>query len=148
MSFRTHRALVFAPLVAAAALITACDDDPVEPPDPADTVEVMRLTVGDETFNLGAGETENVTLPLGEPIEVSAVFLDGDGDEVGGLEDEFELNLVGEAGDEDDVDWARDANDPFAGTLIVDADASVAAQLFHIEEDHEDFESFLNVTVE
>lgn len=148
MMFRTHRAFAFAPLLAAAVLMTACDDDPVEPADPADAVEVMQLTVGDQTFDLGSGETENITIPAGEPVEVSAVFLDADDNEVGGLEDEFELNLVGEQGDEDDVTWARDASDPFAGTLTVEADASVAAQLFHIEEGHDDFEAFLNATVE
>lgn len=150
MMFPMHnRAFAFAPLLAAVALITACDDDPVAPPDPAEAVEVMRLTIGTETIDLGPNDDAEVTIPLGA-TNVTAIFLDGDGNEVQGLDEEFELAFEFDAGEEDIVTFERSAGDPFAGTLTGESEGSaeVAVQLFHVLEGHEDLESFLNVTVE
>lgn len=146
MMFRTHkRAFAFAPFLAAVALITACDDDPVAPPDPGEAVEAIRLTVGSETIDLP--ETDAVTIPLGA-TNVSAAFLDADGNVVEGL-DEFELRIDTEDA-EDVVTFDRSGSDPFAGTLTGEnADTvSVDVQLYHIEEGHADFSAPLNVTIE
>lgn len=150
MMYQTHkRAFAFAPLLAAVALITACDDDPVAPPDPAEDVAVMRLTIGSETVDLAPNDDADVTIPVGA-TNVTAAFLDADGNEVEGLEEEFELRFEFDEGEEDIVTFERSASDPFAGTLdgVSEGDANIAAQLFHTEEGHEDLEVFLNVTVE
>lgn len=146
MMFRTKkRAFAFAPFLAAVALITACDDDPVAPPDPGEAVEAIRLTVGNQTIDLP--DTDAVTIPLGA-TNVSATFLDADGNAVEGL-DEFEL-LIETEGAEDVVTFDGSGSDPFAGTLTGESagTASVEVQLYHTEEGHEDFSASLNVTVE
>lgn len=150
MMYWTHkRAFAFAPLLAAVALVTACDDDPIEPEDPAEDVESVRLTVGGETVEIGSGDHTDITIPLGETTDVSAVFLDADGNEVGGLGGDFELNIQLEEGAEI-ATFERDASDPFAGTLTgdVEGDAEYAVQLYHIPGGHEDLEVHIHLTVE
>lgn len=151
MMFQKHRrAFTFAPLVAAVAFITACDDDPVAPEDPADAVVTMRLTIADRTVDIGSGDSENVTIPLDEPTSVAAEFLDADGNEVSGLDEEFELNIVPDADEDEIATFERDAANPFAGTLTGDAagNAVYVAQLFHVAGGHGDFDVHLNLTVE
>lgn len=150
MLFRTQkRTLASAPILAIVALFTACDDDPVAPPDPAEAVEVMRLTIGSETVDLGPNDEGEVTVLLGA-TNVTAVFLDADGNEVEGLDEEFELRLDPDEGEEEIATFERSASDPFAGTLNgnVEGNAVYLVQLWHIPGGHEDLESFLNVIVE
>lgn len=151
MMFWTHkRTFGFVPLLAAVALVTACDDDPVEPEDPAEDVESVSLTVGSETFEIAANDHTDVTIPLGETTDVSAVFLDANGDGVGGLEGEFELNIVPASDEEVIATFERDASDPFAGTLTGDVagEAAYDVELFHIPGDHADLAVEIHLTVE
>lgn len=144
MMFRTHmRAFAFAPLLAAVALITACDDDPVEPHE--DEPEAIRLIIGEDTVEIDGGQTGSVTIPLGGTA-IAAVFLDADGDEVDVHDDEFELRI--EPDDEQVVTFTR--SDAFSGTLNGESEGTSTAEvlLWHLPVDHDDFEADLIVTVE
>lgn len=147
--FRTHkRTLAFAPLIAAVAFMTACDDDPVEPPDEhADEVDTIRLAIGEETIDItSSGAEGDITIPVGD-TPVSATFWAEDGDEVDIHDDEFEVQILSD--DTDVVTYTPSSS--FDGTLtgVNAGSAIVEVQLFHLEEGHPDFGPHdVNVLVE
>lgn len=145
MGFRTRKwSFTIAPVLTALALMTACDDDPIAPTDPADAVVAVRLTIGTETVEIPEGQGGTSEIPLGS-TNVSTQFLDEDGAVVAGLEDEFELRI--ESDDESIVTFTSTGT--FTGTLNGESagTTSVKVQLFHVEEGHEDAEWNVAVTV-
>src|ERR671915_384716 len=90
-SIEWRRGLRLGAMLLTLTLAAACDDDdPVEPADPAEAVESMRLTVGASTYNVtgnGVITPSPISVPLGT-IAVQAEFLDADGQVVDGLTDE------------------------------------------------------------
>jgi hypothetical protein len=144
--FDRIRARRLAPLLLALAFVTACDNDPVEPGDPADDIATIRLTAGTATVNITEGGAQGgLTIPLGA-TSVTATFLDVAGDSVtiGG---EFEIRLT--SSNSALVTFARTGQ--FAGTLtgVAAGSAIVAVELFHTGEGHSDFGPHnLTVTVQ
>jgi len=138
---RWNRSLLFAPLLATAALVAACDDDSTEPEDdPADAIVEMRLNIASVTVTIDRGG--NVTpgqLNFGPGIgTISATFVDSEGATVTGL-DEFELRVTF-----DDPFMTYESTGPFTGTLtnVSAGTTQVRFALYHIEEMHEDFGPF------
>ena len=143
-----RRIVPFASALAMPLAAAACGDDPAEPhDDPAENVTAVRLTIGAQTVTVRtSGVTGGpVVLSVGSNL-VSAVFLDRDGDVVGGLQDEFELHIESPVSS---ITFTRSS--AFAGSLNATqagAATTLTVELFHIEEGHGDFEVQLPVTVQ
>ena len=127
--------------------VAACDDDPVEPEDPADAVVTMRLTVGTQAINITDGNVTGgpINLSVGN-MAITATFLDDAGAQVTGLDD-FELRVTS-----DNATVASfNRTGAFAGNLVGAAAGQTILRfsLFHLEEQHDDFGPFpVSVTVQ
>lgn len=133
-------------ILVAASAVAACGNDPAEPDDdPADRLATIRLTIGNQTVNLTEGAIVAVTLPLGETT-VTATFLDDQGANLVIPSDEFELRF-----EPDNTALVTfGATGAFAGRLtgVAAGATNVAVLLWHLEEDHDDFQARLVVTVQ
>jgi hypothetical protein len=143
MRRRSLKILFALPLVASLSALTACEDDPVEPEEPE--IGTVRLTIGSQTVNLAPGATVSVTVS-GATNAVSATFLGEDGSALTLDGSEFELRLIPRTTGR--VTYTRSAS--FSGSLARVAAGSVLVdvQIFHLIENHEDFEAVLNMTVQ
>lgn len=148
--FRISRKTPFAKIAAAAALVvglTACDDDPTDV-EPEPDVEAVRLVIGTTTVTISGGVVTGgpVTIPVGD-TNVTATFLNSAGvqDPIA-HSDEFELRIESS----DDAIASFTSTGDFTGTIHGNATGSAVLdiQLFHIAEQHEDFEQPLPITVE
>jgi hypothetical protein len=147
LSNRRRFALVTA--IVALGFGSACSDDPVEPPDPADEIATVRVTIGTQTVNFteGGPNPGSITVPVGTN-NVTVTFLRANNSTVtlDGNEFEIQLNSQNTAR----VTFERTA--PFAGNLrgvAAGSAAVVVVQLYHKQEMHADFGPHnLNVTVQ
>ncbi len=130
-------------LAATVLALGACSDDEGHEVE----VESMRITVGGQVINVnatGAVTGGPIALVNGVGEAVTVEFLDaGGGNALVDHADDFQANITTPAG----VTFTRTG--PFAGTLTGTAvgTVNVAFELFHIEENHEDFGPF-NVQVQ
>jgi hypothetical protein len=145
--FRTRFATSLFVAAVAIPFAASCDEDPVEPEDPADAIVAIRLTAGTQNVTITEGSAQgSFTLPIGA-TNVTATFLDEDDAAVTLDSDEFEIQL--EPSNTALVTFARTG--AFAGTLtgVAAGNATVQVQLFHKIEGHPDFgPRDVNVTVQ
>jgi hypothetical protein len=145
---RFRLSLVLRSVVAACALATAaCDDDTTEPEDEPE-VQTLRLVIGTTTYNIdkGTGLTGSITLPRSAST-ITATFLRADG---------TVESLVSASTFELRITFANTALATFArtgaftGTItgVAAGTTTAVVQLFHLEEQHADFERTVNVTVQ
>lgn len=135
--FRNRRGFAFVTLFAAITFISACDDDPVEPEDPADEIATIRLAIGAQTVDMTDSNSPSVTIPR-QANAVAVTFLDAAGSTLpNSLFSDFEIRLVSENAAR--LTFTRTG--AFTGTLTgLSAGAAVIqVSLFHLEEGHEDF---------
>lgn len=133
----------FAVLAATMLAISACSSS-----DDSHEVDVdrMRITVGAQVImvnSTGAVTGGPITLNSGAATNVTVEFLTPEmTDALGEHADDFQANVTTPAG----ITFTRTG--PFAGTLTgsVAGSSNIAFELFHIEENHEDFGPF-NVPV-
>lgn len=145
------RPLTLAVAVLAAGALAGCDgDDPVIPGDDhAEEVDAVRLTVGSQVVEVDIGGAVTggpIAIPAGSSVAVTATFLDHDGDLIQLHADDYELRLEPQAAGV--VTFTRSG--AFAGTLtgVAAGQTSLAVLLWHLEEDHEDFEQLVTVSVQ
>jgi hypothetical protein len=137
-------------LTGVVAIVTAaCGDDPVEPPDPAEEVAAVRLTIGTQTVTVNEGGTVTggpINLTAGGSSAVTATWIRSDETTVTGLEADFELRII--PTNTGIVTFTSTAT--FAGTLngVAAGTTTVQVQLFHLEEQHGDFDQLVPVTVQ
>lgn len=151
MTIRSFRSLSLGGTLLAATTLAACGgDSPTDPHDDhAEEVDAVRLTVGTQVVEVDIGGTVTggpILIPVGTSVAVTAAFLDHDGHVLELHDDEFELRLVpANAGV---VTFARTG--PFAGTLtgVAAGQTTLAVLVWHLEENHEDFEQLVTVSVQ
>jgi hypothetical protein len=136
--------LLRAAILAPAFVLAACSDDPVrvDDHDHGEEVEAVRLFVtrpGDTEYSVElepAATPHDISIDYGDNA-IRVQWLDHDGNVVGGLDQEFRLELTNlPAG----YTFARTGK--FTGTLNVSpspASGTTLIDLFHEEEGHGDF---------
>jgi hypothetical protein len=136
-------------LLAGAASLTACEDDPVVE-DPEPEVATMRLTIGSQTVDVddtGAVTGGPIALTTAVNPTISVQWLKADGTaETLVTSAEFQLNAT--PANAAIVTFTRAS--AFAGTLdgLTAGSTTIEFSLFHLEEMHEDFGPFdVQVTV-
>jgi hypothetical protein len=133
----SRRWFAFVTIFAAFTFMSACDDDPIEPEDPADEIATIRLTIGAQTVDMTDSNSPSVTIPR-QANAVAVTFLDAAGVTLpNNLFGDFEIRLESENAAR--VTFTRTG--AFTGTLTgLSAGAAVVqVSLFHIEEGHNDF---------
>ena len=138
-----RRGLRLSTLLVTLASATACDDDDPVEPDDEPKVAAMRLTVGDETYNVagnGVVTPSPVTILLGSTA-ISAAFLREDGqveDRV--TSEEFEFQVVPQ--NQQVLTFTRTGALEGALNGLQAGQTTAQVSLFHLEEQHDDFGPF------
>lgn len=140
---RGIRALAVAIMVPALA---ACGSD--DPVDDHEDVEFMELTIGAQTIRVATnGDITGgpVEIIAGNAVPVTAQFLDHDGEVITFEPGEYELR--GQSVTPEIITFGKTG--VFSGALTGTAAGNgvVTFQLFHLVENHEDFEQNVPITV-
>jgi hypothetical protein len=139
--------------LAAAALtgISACNDSAAPEEEPE--VETLRLTVGAQVVevNIGTGSCTGCPLQLHNGAVVTAAFLndEGDPDRIA-VPGTFRLSVIvptNAAGLAFQVNQASLFSGTFSATGTTSAPFNLVFELFHIEEDHDEFSRSVSVVV-
>ncbi|HUF67413.1 MAG TPA: hypothetical protein VMM79_02085 [Longimicrobiales bacterium] len=137
-----RRRLSFITVFAAATALVACGDS-TGPDDHEEIPHEVRLTVGSQVITInedGVVTGGPITIPVGS-TNITAVFLDDEGDVIGDLSaDEYELQVTS-----DNAAVASfNRTSAFAGSLVggMAGQTVLRFSLFHLEEQHEDFGPF------
>ena len=146
-----RRAVALTAALASLTVATACGDDDPAGPDDEPSVESVRLTVGGTTVTIDDRGNQSAPLAIraNQATAVSAVFLTASGQEdpIVTRTTEFVLNFENQGGVP--LTFTRSATDRFAGTLTAaqTGSAVVEVQLFHTEENHDDFARNATISV-
>jgi hypothetical protein len=141
---RTLRATAALVLVGFAA---ACNDSPSKS-DPEPEIATVRITVGAQVVNISETGQQTGTLTIARgttPVTVAWLRADGSADPVVNSND-FEVRLVAQGS----TGISFTPAGPFAGTLTTTTAGQkvVQVQLYHLEEQHDEFGQNLTLTVQ
>lgn len=148
VSKKLCRSLALCAALVLTAATAACDDDPIGSDDEPEIANV-RVSVGTQSVTISefGQQTGTLTVPTGNSV-VAAAWLRADGQpEPLITSEEFELRLVPSAGTTGVTFTPAGA---FGGTLnaTTSGEKTVQLQLFHLEEQHADFQQTLRFTVQ
>lgn len=144
--WKTARLLTLVLPLALAA--SACGSDPVEPDDEiGDRIGLMTVVVGSQTitFNGAAVTGAPITLSAGSSQQASVTVTDLDGKPLT-LSSDFELRII----PENTTIASFQSTGALTGTLrgLKAGQTGVRVQLFHIEDDHPEFEFVSAIVVQ
>jgi hypothetical protein len=151
-SFRTTRTACLASLMAV-CLAVACSNDPTDP-EPEPEVETLRLVTGTQTVNVdvSTGTCTGCPLLLSNGTVITASFLDASGqpDPIA-VPGDFRLNVV-IGSNPVGLQFTLSQSNMFSGTFTATGTSStpfnVSFELFHIEEQHDEFSRAVQVLVQ
>ena len=145
-TFAFGRALRTAAVMALIGFASACNGSTDADPEPE--IASVRITVGAQVVNISetGQQTGALTVAQGNtPVTVAWLRADGTPDPVVNSED-FEVRLVAQGS----TGISFTPSSPFAGTLSATSAGQkvVQVQLFHLDEQHDEFGQNLTLTVQ